>query len=261
MKIKITILTIVIILLVSCSTVKKEQNLDVVKNIILKNLEKESEKLDKIDITGLIKISGVKEIPSGFIKFNVYGSLKKGDLVLKLSFLNRDITEIVIANFDKILFMNHVGRQYMNFAFADMDFSKFIGINVNLIECCYFFLGRIPFSKTIELMDIKYEMGEYILEISDEASQYTININSDYNITKAKINSQYFGTTSIDSITYIKNSDGAFSTKTVNCSSGTGAKLSLIIDNINYNNTKAINIENIPNYQKIENMKDLILKF
>jgi hypothetical protein len=263
MKIKIVIIITIIFFLISCSTITRqgEKNLNVVKNIILKNLEKEFEKLDNINIKGLIKISGVKEIPNGFIKFNAYGSLKKGNLVLKLSFLNKDITEIIIYNFDDVLFINHIGKQYIEFFLAEIDFSNFIGININPIEICYFFLGKIPFNKNTELMDIKLESGLYVINISDEISKYTIHVNSDYNITKAKIDNQYFGVTSIDSITYIKNSDGSYSTKSVSCSSDNRAKLSLLIDEISYRDDIKIDTPNIQSYKKIGNINELNLKF
>ena len=266
MKIKIIIITLIITIitffLISCSTIKpklKGENLDVIKNIIFKKWEKESEKLDNININGLIKISGIKEVPNVFIKFSAYGSLKKGNIVLKLSFGNRDIMEIIVYNFDKILFLNHIGKQYMRFSFAEIDFSRFIGININPIEICYFALGKIPSSKNIELMDIKFESGLYVIGISDEVSKYTMYVNADYNIIKAKIDNQYYGVTSIDSITYIKNSDGTHSTKSVSLSSDIGTRLSLIIDDINYSNDKKIDIYNIPNYKKIENINDLNL--
>ena len=264
MKIRILIIIMITFLLISCSTIKRkptDQNLDVIKNIILKSLEKGSEKLDKINIKGLVKISGIKEIPNAYINFNIYGSFKKGEFTLKLSFLNKDITEIIIYDFDKVLFINHIGKQYMEFSFTEIDFSRFIGININPIDICYFILGTIPSSKNIELMDIKFESGLYVIDISDNISKYNLHVNNDYNITKAKIDNQYYGITSIDSITHIKNIDGSYSTKSITLSSENGAKLSLIIDDINYNSDKKIDIDNIPNYKKIENVDNLNIKF
>jgi hypothetical protein len=202
---KIFFILTIFILLFSCKTISVK-NKETTAKMLFKNLVKESEKVSDISVSGLFSISGAKEIPPVFIQFDTFGNLKGNDFTFKISFLKKPLMEVVV-NKDDVLFINHTGKQYIRLKLQDVDFSKFIGINFNPSDVGYLFLGKLPYSEKMEIMDLSWTPHEYVLTVTNTISKYTIHLNSNEEIIKAKINGEYFDPLILESIQYAKNDD------------------------------------------------------
>ena len=146
---KIICFLLLIILLVSCATFNNNDK-DTSVKVMFKNMVRDSEKLNDIYIKGMIRISGLKGIPAGYLNFTSEGKVKDTTLNFKISFLKTPIIEIFVEK-NQIVLINHTkNKQYIKMKYEDIDFSNLIGINFNPLELSYFFLGKIPYNDKIE---------------------------------------------------------------------------------------------------------------
>ncbi len=197
---------LVFFIITSCKTISIK-NKETFGKIIFKNLKNKSEKTENALITGLFRISGVEEIPSAFLKFESFCFFNEKKIYFRMSFINNVIADIIIDK-NKVLFLNHIGEEYVEYNIEQVDFSKFTGANFNPLDISYFFIGNIPFSENMELIDFKWQKKEYIMNITDNISKYTITLNRNEQITKVQIFNQYFDNLILDSIIYRDESNG-----------------------------------------------------
>jgi len=207
----------------------------------------------------LMRVDGVKELPSVFLHFESQGKLKENQTSFKISSFKTQLIDIDI-NGDSVLLINHTGKQFLRLNKEQIDFSKITGINFNPIEISYFFLGNVPYSENMELMDFKWTRNDYILDVTDTDSKYTLNLNADREIISAKIFSQFFDNISLDSIKYQKNEEELNMPHMLSFSADDNSiKLSFIINKISYKNEVEdfIDIKILKDYQKISNLDDI----
>jgi hypothetical protein len=254
------IFLLLLVLINSCKTVPLK-NEEMETKILFKNLQKDSEKIDSISVSGLLRISGVKDIPSGYVQFDSHGNLKENYISFKISFLKKPLIEIVIDNKDVIL-INHSGKQYIRLDIEKIDFSKFIGINFNPLEVSYLFVGRIPYSPDMELMDFVSSKKESVLNITNNISKYSLYLNSRREFQKIIISNEYFDPIILDSIQYTKNDDGENVPKNLNFSTEDGKiKLYFIIDKSSLNPNPAdnqkIDPSSLKNYKEVFDINEI----
>nr|HPO51102.1 hypothetical protein [Spirochaetota bacterium] len=161
---KIILFILVLFLITGCKTTQKVDK-ETEGKILFKNLVKSSESLSDIYVSGLFRLSGVKEIPAAFINFESSGNFKNKNISFKISFLRKPLIQIRVAGED-ITFINHSGKQYIKLKYENIDFSKFIGINFNPLEISYFFVGKIPYSSDIQLMSCNFTKNGTLLELT-----------------------------------------------------------------------------------------------
>ncbi len=149
----------------------------------------------------MFRVSGVEDIPSAFLKFESYCFFKEKKVYFRVFFINNLLIDIIIDK-NNVLFINHIGKEYVEYNIEQVDFSKFTGANFNPLDISYFFLGSIPYSENMEVIDFKLDKNEYIMVITDNISKYTIHLNSKEEINKVEIFNQYFDNLFLDSITY-----------------------------------------------------------
>jgi hypothetical protein len=234
---KVLFFILLVFLIFSCKTINVK-NKETTAKILFKNLLKESEKINEVSVSGLFRIVGVKDVPPAYIQFDCQGNLKTNNFSFKISFLTKPLMEIIVDK-NKVLFINHTGKQYINLNMEDIDFSKFLGINFNPVEVGYFFLGKIPYSADIEIMDFKWTKKDYTLTLTNNTSKYDIVLNSDEEIIRAKISSEYFESLNLDSVIYIKNDDRVNIPRSLIFSTEDGSiKMSFLIDKISLKQAK-----------------------
>jgi hypothetical protein len=175
--------------------------------IMFRNFINDSEKINEIYISGLFRVSGKKELPPVYLTFEAQGKLKDKDISFKMLSFKTPIFDIYFKK-DKAIFVNHTNKEYVELNLEELDLSKFIGINFNPIDFGYFFLGKIPYSESMEMMNFKWSRKEYVMNITDNLSKYEIHIDADQKITGVKLESQYFDTILLRSIRYQKNDEG-----------------------------------------------------
>lgn len=195
----------VFFLILSCKTIVVT-NKETVSKIIFKNLIKESQKIEYASFLGSFKIIGVKEMPQVYIPFNLDIFFKERKAILSISLFKKPILDLIFDN-DKGILLNYTKKEFVKFNISEIDYSKIMGINFDPFEICYLFLGKIPYSSDISLMDFKWTKFEYIFTLTNKISSYEIFLNSDQEIVKAKINNQFFNTIILESIKYTKNDD------------------------------------------------------
>lgn len=190
----------ILIVLFACTTINIRDK-DTFGRIIFKNIKNKSEKIQDSHITGMFRVSGVEDIPSAFLKFESYCFFKEKKVFFRVFFINNLLIDII---FDKnnALFINHIGKEFVEYNIEQVDFSKFTGANFNPLDIGYFFLGCIPYSENMEIIDFKLDKKDYIMVITDNISKYTIHLNSNEEISKVEIFNQYFDNLYLDSITY-----------------------------------------------------------
>jgi len=220
-----------LMLVVGCKTISVK-NKETTAKLLFKNLNKEAEKITDVRVTGIFNITGAKEIPPAFIQFDTYGNLKTNTFTFKILFLKKPLIEIIVEK-ENVLLVNHTGKEYINLKARDIDFSKFLGVNFNPQDVAYFFLGKIPYSPDMEIMDLEWTKTEYILSITNKVAKYVIHLNSNEEIVRAKIYNEYFDTLTLDAIQYGKDDDKIQIPKTLNFITEDGMiKLTFIIEKI-----------------------------
>ncbi|OHD11112.1 MAG: hypothetical protein A2086_01885 [Spirochaetes bacterium GWD1_27_9] len=249
-----------LVLLTSCKTTQKGYR-ETEAKILFKNLLKDSEKISDVKVSGLFRISGVKEIPAGFVNFECFGNVKNQTLSFKVSFLKKPIFEIS-AKDKEILFINHTAKQFIKLKMENVDFSKFIGINFSPIELSYIFLGKCPYSSDIEMMNSKFNGKEYVLEITNSVSKYTVFVNRTEDISKVIIDNQYFDAIIMDSIQYTKNAKGEKVPKNVSFTTLDGKiKMSFIIEKISFDKqTEEKDYGFLSEYAEVFDINDIKVK-
>lgn len=190
----------IIFILNACATILVK-NKGTFGKIFFKNLKNKSKNINNAYISGMFKINGVEDIPSTYLKFETYCFFNEKKVFFRIYFINTVITDIIINNTDAIL-VNHIDKEYVEYNLEQVDFSKFTGANFNPLDLSYFFLGSIPYSENMELIDFKWDKKEYIMDITDNISKYILYLNKDEKITKVQIYNQYFDNLILDSITY-----------------------------------------------------------
>ena len=193
-------------MVICCKTIKVRDK-DTISNILFRNLLKKSENINDAYISGLFKVNGVKELPSVYLQFESQGKLKEKSVSFRISSFKTPIIDILL-NQNKVIFINHTGKEFVELDLEQIDFSKFTGVNFNPLDISYFFLGCIPFSESMELMDFKWTKKQYVMDITDNLSKYTTYLNSDKEIVSVKLFSQYFDDLFLESIKYKKNANG-----------------------------------------------------
>ena len=206
LKKRIFIFLSITLILFACKTIRVRDK-ETTGNVLFKTLLKKSEKINDVYISGLFKINGVKELPPIYLQFESQGKLKEKAISFRILSFKTPIIDISL-NQNDVLFINHAGEEFVNLDIEQIDFSKFTGISFNPLDLSYFFLGTIPYSESMELMDFKWTKKEYIIDISDNVSKYTIHLNSKEELGSIKIFNQYFDALFLESIKYKKNNDG-----------------------------------------------------
>jgi len=258
---KLLLFIIFIVLLFSCKTIEKK-NKETEAKILFKNLVKASENLDDVYVSGMFKLTGVKEVPAAFINFESYGNFKKQLMSFKISFLKKPLIQISVNGSD-ITFINYTGKEYIKLKYESVDLSKFIGVNFNPLEISYFFIGKIPYSTDIEMMSCQFTKNGIVMELTNNVSKYSITLNEKEEIISVKINNQYFDILNIDSIQYAKNDDGDSIPKNINFSTeDQKVKMSFIIDKISYNpkNIELNDLDFLSDYKEVFNINDIKVK-
>ncbi|MBN2544397.1 MAG: hypothetical protein JXB50_01285 [Spirochaetes bacterium] len=203
---KFVLLFSVLLMIVSCKTTiikdKKTQG-----NILFKKLLSDSVKVESAYISGLLKITGVKDIPSAFIKFESQTLFNEKKSIFKIKVLNKVSMDIFIDKTD-VYIINNINKQFVKISVEKADLSSITGMNFNLIDLSYFFLGFMPNSDTMEMTDFNVVKNQYIMKITDNISKYIISLNKNIEFINVKIENQYYDTITLESIIYAIYDDG-----------------------------------------------------
>ncbi len=262
MKKIIPTLIIIIFTLFSCKTIYVKDK-ETTANILLKNLLRESEKIDDVTVSGMIRINGVAEIPStAYISFAFAGNLKDEKGTFGIYLLKKPLMEII---FDKkeVLIINRKGAQYKKINVDETDYSKLIGVNFNPIEVCYFLLGKIPYSENMTLINYDWNTKEHIMDLSTSVSTYKIKLDYDELIVWGEINNQFFEKIFLESIKYVKNDDNAYVPKQATFKTDDEKRaLYFIIDKTSLNTkySTEINSIDLTGYSEVKSLEDFDMK-
>lgn len=255
---KILLIFLIFILLISCKSIVVKDK-DTTGKIIFRDLLNDSKKINEVYISGLLRIDGVKELPAVFLHFESQGKIKEAQASFRISSFKTPLIDIDL-NGDDVLLINHTGMQYLKLNMEQIDFSKVTGLNFNPIELSYFFLGKVPYSESMELMEFKWNRSEYILNVTDSDSKYTLYMNIDKEIVAADIFSQYFDNITLDSIKYQKNEENINMPHMLSFSAvDRDIKISFIINKISYKNEieNFIDMNALKDYQEIDSLDDI----
>jgi len=258
MKRIITLLFFIFILILSCKFIKVKDK-EIAGNVLFKNLLKKSEKIDQALISGNFKILGSEKIPPIYLKFDSECCFKKKSVFFRISSLNKKILDIY-RDQDEITIINHIGKQYIKLNIERIDLSNIVGINFNPIDISYIFLGLIPYSDNMELIDFKWSPREYVLRISDNVSEYQIYLDNNEDIIDLEINNQYFDAIHLDSIKYKKNKEKKNSPFMLDFSTDENdIKLKFIINKASTNPIKKslLDLSILKDYEKINSIDKL----
>ena len=83
---KLQYIIVLFLIISSCTSIKIKEIKDkeTYGKILFKNLKKKSESIDNVLIEGMIKINGVKDIPSAYIKCQILCQYNKNKVNFKL---------------------------------------------------------------------------------------------------------------------------------------------------------------------------------
>jgi len=238
---KINILLVLLVLFFSCKTIVVT-NKETVSKIIFKNLIKRAKEIEQASFSGSFKVTGVKEIPQTYISFKADILFKERKAVLSLSLFKKPILDIIFDQ-DKGILLNYTKKEFIRFNISEIDYSKIMGINFDPFEICYFFLGRVPYSSDMNLMDFNWTKFEYIVTLTNNISKYEIFLNRNQEIIKAKINNQFFDNIILESIKYTKNDDNKNVPNVLNFSSEDGKYILIFL--IDKSSLKKVEIKSI----------------
>ncbi|MCG8568592.1 MAG: DUF4292 domain-containing protein [Spirochaetes bacterium] len=246
---KFILLFFSLLILVSCKTIP-EKDKEITGNILFKNLINEAQKVENFYINGALKITGVKDIPPGYVNFESQGNFATQETTFRISFLNYPIIDILFSKND-ILLVNYTNNQYIKLNVEEVDLASLLGINFNPNDIGYFLLGKIPYTKDMQLMNFNIVNDRYYIELTNASSKYDIYLNENQEIVYAKSESQFFDPIVLDTIKYIKNDDNVNIPKnalfkSLNQNDQTVA-FSFIIKNISYQDRKSFFQEDLIN--------------
>ena len=266
MKIKYKFLLILITLVFfGCSTIKVTDK-ETMSTILFRNLVTNSEKISNAYISGMLRITGVPEIPAGaYIGYVFHGDIKKPAGMFSLSLFKKPLFEIYFDNKEFTL-VNCKKKIYVQSSIDDVDYSKYIGVNINPIDIAYFLLGVVPYSPDLQLLNYEVTKDAHLLEISTSVSSYKIKLNEQEEILSANIDNQYFDNIIVDSLKYTKNEDGEnVPQSAVFRTEDKKKSINFVIDRTSfkrpYDNTNLNTKFEEGEYTKIENILDFDFKF
>lgn len=203
---KLLFLFIFFLGLTGCSTIRVTDK-KTMSSILFRNLTETSEHLADSYISGMLRISGVPEIPSGaYISYTFHGNVREHIGKFSLAVFRKPVFEIYFDKKDFIL-VNCRQKIYVRSKLDDIDYSKYIGVNINPIDIAYFMMGAVPYSPDLQLLNYEVTRDSHILEISSSVSSYTVHLNSQEEIMSAYINNQYFDNILLDSVKYRMGAD------------------------------------------------------
>lgn len=193
--------------LVGCSTIKVTDK-GTMSSILFRNLVETSEQISDSYISGMLRISGVPEIPAGaYISYAFHGNVKDQTGKFSLAVFKKPVFEIYFDKKDFVL-INCRKKIYVKSNLDDIDYSKFIGVNINPLDIAYFLMGTVPYSPDLQLLNYEVTKDSHLLEISSSVAGYNLRLNADEEIVSADINNQYFDSIMMDSVKYAPNADG-----------------------------------------------------
>lgn len=256
-------LIVALFFFVQCGTLEtKEKDKETRGKILFKKLVSESEDISNVYIKGLMKISGVENIPPALINFEAFGNLKEDHANFAISILKKPLLKISIKE-ENMLVVNHTTNQYVNVAIEDVDLSQLIGLNFNPAELSYLLLGKIPYSEDIQLMKFDIVDDRYIMDLTTNTSVFTIAMTNDELIKTVEAKNQYFETLYLDGITYSKNDDGDEIPEKVRISNEEKTiSLFFIIKSISYKEQTIDFLKdiNLDEYTRLDSIEDLEIK-
>jgi hypothetical protein len=245
----------------SCKSIDLK-NRETTSNILFKKLLKNSEEINDLYVKGLFMVSGVKEIPAAYVSFVSRGNIRSKNIRFEISFLKKKVIDIVMEN-NRILLINHTGKQYIRMNYEEIDFSRYIGVNFNPMEISYLLLGQIPYSPDLEMMKFDWNKKEYRMEMTSRNSTYEIFLNRDEEIIRAAVRNQFFDTIYLDSIKYSKNDDGKNIPKSISfLTEGGKIRMSFIIEKISTRLPEdEINLPlELKDYTEVTRPEDIVVK-
>lgn len=257
--IKITLL--ICLLTTSCKTISKKHT-ETAGKIIYKNLIKQSKEIDFANIQGLFRIKGIEELPSVYLKFDSQCYFKEKKVSFKISSFKTPILDIYL-NQNTVYLINHTGSNYIKLNIEHIDYSKITGISFSPLDISYFFLGCIPYSENMELMNMEWKKNNLTLDITDNASKYTIDINDKNEISTVKIINQYFDIIILESVKYKTDSNNNKTpSMLIFTDKDNTAQISFIIHKIQSSIDAAdvYNIDFLGDYEEITNIEDMQIK-
>ncbi len=251
--------------LVGCSTIKVIDK-ETVSSILFRNMVTNSQKISDAYVSGMMRISGVPEIPAGvYISYTFHGNIKQQAGVFSLSLFKKPFFEIYFDEKEFVL-VNCKKKIYVKSTLNEVDYSKYIGVNINPIDIAYFLLGVVPYSPELELLGYEVTKDAHILDISTNVSTFKVQLNGKEEIIAADINNQYFDNIIMDSVKYAKNDDGEnVPQSAVFRTEDRKKSINFIIDRTSFK--RPYNAQNIEQklldseYTKIENIVDFDFKF
>ncbi len=203
---KSALILLTLFFIISCKTTvikdKKTQG-----NILFKKLLSDSTKVESAYISGLLKITGVKDIPPAFIKFESQTVFNEKKSIFKIKVLNKVSMDILIEK-NEVYIINNINKEFVKLSVEKADMSGVVGINFNPIDLSYFFLGLMPNSDTMEMTDFNIIKNQYAMDITDNISKYMITLNKNFEFTNVKIINQFYDPVTLESITYADYDEG-----------------------------------------------------
>ena len=201
------LLLIFILGLTSCSTIKVTDK-QTMSSILFRNLVTNSENISDAYLSGMLRITGVPEIPAGaYISYTFHGNVKDQTGKFSLAVFKKPVFEIYFSKKDFVL-VNCRKKIYVKSNLDDIDYSKYIGVNINPLDIAYFLMGTVPYSPDLQLLNYEVTKDAHILEISSSVSSYNVRLNANEEIICSDINNQYFDNIIMDSVKYAANADG-----------------------------------------------------
>lgn len=248
---------------VQCETLDtREKDTETQGKILFKKMISESEDISHVYIKGLMKVSGVNNIPPAFINFEAYGNLKENNANFAISVLKKPLLKMSIQD-ENMLVINHTANQYVNVPIEDIDLSRLIGLNFNPAELSYLLLGKIPYTEDIQLMNFDYINDHYIMELTTKTSVFTISLTHDELIKEVEARNQYFETIYLDGMTYSENDDGIEIPETLKISNEDKTiSLFFLIKSISYKEQSIDFLKdiNLDEYTRLNSIEEIEIK-
>ena len=251
--------------LTACSTIKVTDK-QTMSSILFRNLVTNSEQISDAYLSGMLRITGVPEIPAGaYISYTFHGNVKDQTGKFSLAVFKKPVFEIYFSKKDFVL-VNCRKKIYVRSNLDDIDYSKYIGVNINPLDIAYFLMGTVPYSPDLQLLNYEVTKDAHILEISSSVSSYNVQLNANEEIISANIDNQYFDNIIMDSVKYAPNADGQrVPQSAVFRTEDKKKSINFIVDKMTtsepYNSDIMEKEINEGEYTLIENMTDFSFKF
>ena len=259
------LLLIFILGLTACSTIKVTDK-ETMSSILFRNLVTNSERISDAYLSGMLRIAGVPDIPAGaYISYTFHGNVKNQTGKFSLAVFKKPVFEIYFNKKDFVL-VNCRQKIYVKSNLDDIDYSKYIGVNINPLDIAYFLMGTVPYSPDLQLLNYEVTKDTHILEISSSVSSYNVCLNVNEEIVSADIDNQYFDNIVMDSVKYASNDKGVRVPQSAVFRTGDKKKsISFIVDKMTtsepYNADVMEKEITEGEYTLIENMTDFSFKF